>query len=727
MTYNYFIHGCALLAVVAFAGPDLAHAQEKNQQPAEPEAPAPPADVPETEAPAPPADVPETVAPAPEPARSPPPPPVREVVAPVEVVLGGDEDPTVYIPVGVPTELRLRHVRGGTSEYAGRGGPPGMVVHSDGEVTYTASEDHAGREWAVTIRYGTSRSNFRVVVVHGPPEGPSTVLVEQGMELALGAVPIETQAEPGERSARGPMMVYGAVLGGWVGATAGYAIGDAAGDTESQSQGATMGSMLGSGVGLGTTALILKLRSDYEPTWDQVVLMSSTSAIGAWTGMSAAMALIPVGAEDGGRRIALSGSLGAIAGAGLGMALEAPPPVVMGNIDLGVLIGWQAAAGASDMAGWTFPNDRRPRAGLALAGGYAVGFTAGVLRALDVPGPSPGLLGVGLAEGAWIGAWSPLLVTRDPDPRQVFGGLRLGMGAGYLLSQALAPIGALDGRVVALQSVGFASGTALGAGLPLAMGVEPNDSDAATRAVVAPMLAGGLVGIFTGAVVAPHYDLSTNDIALLSTLEVWSVYQAIGWGFFGGHVSDSGTVPLGYALTAAGAGTLFAMALAPAIDVNPAESILIASAGGWGTWYGAWIGHLVGMDPEYHWLLALGTGNIALIGTAAVAAGPAEADWADVAYIDGLTALGGATGALVGIIASPDFDTVALAGLVGTTLGFAGGMYLATRPGASPTSLALPLPHLRVRTPFRARVQARPWLDEEGKAGVWVDLHLVER
>jgi len=650
-------------------------------------------------------------------------------VVPVDVVLGGREEPTVYIPVGVPTTLQLKHAHGPASGFAGRGGPPGMVVHSDGSITYTATEDHAGREWAVTVHHSLGRSSFRVVVVHGPPEGPSTVLVEQGKELAIPGPPSQPQGEPRPASARGPMLVYGAVLGGWVGATAGFAIGDAAsgGDSEGQAQGATLGSMLGSGVGLGTTALVLKLRTDYQPTWDQVVLLSSTSTIGAWTGMSAALALIPVGAEDEARRIALSGSLGAIAGAGLGVAVNPPPPLVMGNIDLGMLIGWQAAAGASDMAGWQFPDDRRPRAALALAGGYAVGFTTGVLRALDVPGPSPGLLGVGLGEGAWLGAWSPLLVTRDPDSRQIFGGLRLGLGAGYLLAQALAPIGALDGRVVALQSVGFASGTALGAGLPLAMGVEPNDSDAATRAVVAPMLAGGLLGIFTGAVVAPHYDLTNNDIALLTTLEVWSGYQAIGWGFFGGHLSDKGTVPLGYALTAAGTGTLFAMALAPAIEVNPAESILIASGGGWGTWYGAWIGHLVRMDPEYHWLLALGMGNVALFGTAAAVAGPAEADWADVAFIDGLTALGGATGALVGIIAAPEFDTVALAGLVGTTLGLAGGLYLATRPAAAPTFLALPLPHLRVHTPFRAHIQARPWMDEEGKAGVWVDLHVVER
>jgi hypothetical protein len=611
-----------------------------------------------------------------------------------------------------------------------------MIVATDGQVTYTAEEDHAGREWAVTVRYGSRRAYFRVVVVHGPPEGPSMALVEQGEDLTA-AVPVErTPIEPGKEPAHGPMLAYGAALGGWVGGTAGYAIGDATspGNSEVRAQGATTGTMLGAAVGLGTTALVLKLRGDYEPTWGQVVLFSSTSAIGAWTGMSAGMALIPVGAEDEARRIALSGTLGAIAGAGLGMALVPPRPVVMGNIDLGVFIGWQAAAGASDMADWRFPNDRRPRAGLALAGGYAVGFTTGLLRALDVPGPSPGLLGVGLAEGAWIGAWSPLLVTRDPDSRQIFGGLRLGLGAGYLLSQALAPIGALDSRVVALQSVGFASGTALGAGLPMAMGVEPNDSDAATRAVVAPMLAGGLVGIFTGAVVAPHYDLSTNDIALLSTLEVWTAYQAIGWGFFGSHASTAGTVPLGYALTAGGAGTLFAMALAPAIEVNPAESILIASGGAWGTWYGAGIGYLLGWSERggeeqgnYHWLLSLGVGNVALIGTAAVVAGPAEADWADVAFIDGLTAVGGATGALVGILASPEPETVALAGLVGTTLGFAGGLYLAVRPAANPTSLSLPLPRVRMRTPLRARVQARPWLDEEGKAGVWVDLHLVER
>ncbi len=514
------------------------------------------------------------------------------------------------------------------------------------------------------------------------------------------------------------MLSYGAMMGAYVGGSLGY-LADPDGG-----RGILPGILAGSAA---VPLTVYLAAGNEEITADQAVLVGSAGGLGAYTGLQAARMFIPPGDQGEHPRIVLAGVLGNMAGTGLGVALMpvAPSQDRLWALDLGAVIGWQSAAAASTLMGWQTPEHRQRRAGLALAGAYGMGGAMYALRTAGAPPPTPSLSAISLAHGTWIGLWAPSALGADPRGRDVWAGLRLGLGTGYIASQLLAPLVDPSPRSVTLQLTGIAAGNALGAGIPMALGRDPFVD---SRPVVLPMLAGGVVGQGLGALVSPYWDITEEDAMLLSVLGLWTGYQAIGWGFYGSHLPGSPTVRTGAALTAAGSGTLLALTVAPLIDVSPAESMLIGTAGGWGTWYGGWLGHLFDAGPQAHWVTTLSVGNAALLGTAALTAGPLDATWTDVALINGLTAVGGATGALVGVVASPDLDTVATAGLVGTTLGLGTGIYLAARsPGGASGLAFLPDVPALERLPVTPGLAVTPWADEVGNPGVWVELSLRER
>jgi len=560
-----------------------------------------------------------------------------------------------------------------------------------------------------------------------PPEVPPDTPDRDSIRWSGGPVPTDGAADRDRDSIRwsgrervdttGDALAYGwsAALGGYMGGSLGYVVAEDNGSV-------VAGALIGGVVGPATLAVV---KGKDHISVDQAVLLGTTSTLGAYTGLQAARSFIPPLSPGEDERIVLSGVLGSVAGTGIAVALlpSAPAQEHMWMLDLGALIGWNAAAGTSSLFELDAWEDRQIRAPLALASAYALGGLSLGMSAAGAQMPSPSLLVLSLGHGAWIGGWMPYMATNDPGGKHFWGGLRLGLGVGYGAALALGPLVEPGARSTALQMVGIAAGSALGAGIPMAAGA---DFSSEAPWVVGPMLASGVAGQLLGGVVSPYYDLSRDDAVLLSVLGTWVGYQAVGWGYFGSHLDGVNDEAVGYALTTAGAGTLVAAGMAPFIEVNPAESVLIASAGGWGSWYGGWTGHLAETSPDTHWLITLTVGDIAMLGSAAVLAGPIEADWRDVALVDGMGLLGAATGALVGVIASPDLDAAATGALVGSTLGLGGGIAMAARSGPSAADL-VGLPDLNLDLPVHVMVQPMPWQDEEGNPGVWVNLQVVEK
>jgi hypothetical protein len=239
------------------------------------------------------------------------------------------------------------------------------------------------------------------------------------------------------------------------------------------------------------------------------------------------------------------------------------------------------------------------------------------------------------------------------------------------------------------------------------------------------MLASGIAGQVGGALVSPYFEPTTNDAAMLTAVGTWTLYQSVGWGYYGAHLGAADTQAAGYALTSAGTGAVVGIALVPVLEITPAESAMMTSMGAWGTWYGGWGGHLMRLDPASHWLGTLSLGNVGMIGTAAVLAGPYDADWRTVGLVDGMGLLGGAGGALVGVVASPEVDVVATSSLIGSTAGLAGGFYLVSK--SPETAAMLDIPDLSVgRVAYAPSVQLAPWTAEDGTMGGYVQLDLRE-
>jgi hypothetical protein len=511
------------------------------------------------------------------------------------------------------------------------------------------------------------------------------------------------------------LWIYSCGMGSAMGATLGGIASD---------YGELAGSGLYVGGGAGALGMVF-LRPD-EISLDQSTLISSSGLLGAWSGGMLASALIPVGAEAEWDRIAASGVLGAAAGTAVGGLMKgAPPARNMLLVDISTFAGWQVGGGVADLMELDVESDRNQRAGLSLLGGGA--FLAGsALAAREGFELDPGVMGLTLGHASWIGLWTPFLVSDNPEPQQVLGGMRLGLGAGTVAGIALSSRMELYPKSVGLQLGGLGAGTAIGAGIPLALGLDGHP-----RGVVGPMLLGGIAGQALGAAAAPHYDITPSDALLMGTIETWSLYQGLGWAVFMNNsdldVTDSQAVGMGLAI--AGVGTMAAGLMGPTTEFELAEAAMVGSGGAWGTWYGAWGGHLAGLSPEEHWAVTLVTGNLGLIGTAAAAGGSWDPGWNTVAAVDSLGLLGGAVGAMVGIIASPDLDAAAAGSLVGSTAGIVGGAVVARNaqgrlsgPGWGPL-----IPRPRLDLPFHTRVSAAPWVAESGDPGAMLSVSLTEK
>ena len=549
-----------------------------------------------------------------------------------------------------------------------------------------------------------------------------------------GARAVSASSKRGEA----PAYLLGAAYGGYLGGNIAYLVGEAtepSGSTttaygevvltqEQPVDGAavTLGVLLGAGAGVGTAA-IFSARQEITPT--HVAAVGTGMFVGGFTGHNIAGLAIEPDSDGRPERIQSAQLAGTIGGAAVGLLQARNARSVGSNLhlDLATFIGWQAAAGVSDLAQLTLDDDPQERAGIALAGGLA-GYSAAAITNPYIEPPRVGTVTLGLVDGAWLGLWSPYLFEDQPTDRQVTGGLRLGLGAGYVGILGMSAFDAQpSGRSVGFQSLGLAAGSALGAGIPLAAGIEDP-----TRAVVAPMLGVGAAGQIAGALIAPRLVVTPDDGYLIGVLGGWAGYQTVGWSTYAAAAFASDTKPLGFGLTAAGSGALIAMGAAPLLEIQPASSFQLLASGGWGTWFAAWGGELAGMERDDQLLLTMAGGNAALLGTAVVEGYGYEPSWTTVGVVNGLGAVGAAAGALVGVVLLYDEDNpdpLVISAVTGSVAGLVGGALLASRWGNEGSGELGMLPafqDLGVRPSFTIL----PWADEENRPGVWMELRLDE-
>jgi len=518
----------------------------------------------------------------------------------------------------------------------------------------------------------------------------------------------------------GAIIAYGGAYGAYAGGMSAWLIGEALESSEEAHR--MQGVFPGAAGGAATGATVAYLVGKANPRIPAAVgMLYSGTGMGFYYGEEQGRMLIPPTAPCATERIRAAGLAGTMAGVGLGTALgsQAGTPGHQAHFALATGMGWMSGRGVGDLAQWDRVGDRRLRAAAETDSSVAMGTMAAIANHSDLESPQASTISVAAVDGAWFGDWAPFLFSDDPAGGQLLGGAELGLG--YAATVGMTALGQPSPHSVAMQGVGLAAGSALGAGVPLSLG-KPGP----TRALVSPMLLGGAAGQALGAGVAPHYQVEANDRLLLASVGSWTAYQAVGWSVFARQTGATDSQAVGYALTAGGAGTLATMALVPALDVSPDGSVMMLSGGSWGTWFGAWGSQISGADADVLWLSTLCAGDGALLGTALAQGAGWQPTWRQVAAVDGFGLLGAAAGGLLGTIALDDpndWTPISTSVVVGSGVGLVTGGILSTLPERQRPTRA----RLAARLPFRTQVQAAPWASEGGDPGLWLQVDLTER
>ncbi len=525
--------------------------------------------------------------------------------------------------------------------------------------------------------------------------------------------------------AQAAMVLFGGAYGGYAAASAGWLVGEALEESEEGHtvQGAVAGGLPGAVTG-GIVGQFLYAGA--EPEVEAVALLYTATLTGGYYGEQLGRMLIPYGDAGAFERIRAAGLAGSMAGLGVAAVSGERASDVGSQVNFGLAtgVGWLAGRGVSDAALWE--RDRRQQqaiiqsASSAVLGGVAVAYNRSGAEA-----PTATTVGLGLADGLWFGLWSPFLFTDDPDARQIAGGAELGAGLGYGVGMGIAALGNPSPKSVALQAAGLASGSALGAGIPLAIG-----GDGPLRAVVAPMMAGGATGQVLGALAAPRYELHEADSLLVGSLTAWTVYQSAGWAAAATQLGVDETQSIGFAMTAAGAGSLATLALAPAVDLSPEGSVMLLSGGAWGTWFGTWGATLTHAEAHGTLMSGLIAGDGGLVVSAVAQGAGWKPTWKHAGTINGMGLLGAAGGGLIGVVAlydPEDMAPISAAVMAGSGAGLVAGAVLGARPGSGKGIAKLGSFGLGERLPVAARLQASPWASEAGDPGVWVQLDLADK
>jgi hypothetical protein len=546
------------------------------------------------------------------------------------------------------------------------------------------------------------------------PTRPATPASPPRPPAATGRLPSDA---PGSGAAL--LTTHATLLGAHIGATLGYVIANEGDDGAAASVALAGGAVVGVSGGLASSA------GDF--TRDYAAAVHNGGLWGTWTAYQLGTIGLEPEAPHRIHRLMAMGSLGGMAGTGAAMLTgEGGPPIEASfGATLAGMSGWNIAAGVVDLAQWDYSERDGGRAGLALAGAYTLGGVGLAAHWMGAPLADPRAATLGVAEGLWLGSWSPLILWEDPDGQRRRGGTRVGAAAGYLAATASAPWLEIDRRMLGLQTLGFTTGNLLGAGIPLATGIEGHP-----RGVVLPMTIGAVAGHIGGALVAPSYQLDRYDRLLLPLLQGWAAYQAIGWGVYGGNNAD-GRQAAGFALTSLGAGTALAWGAPAVVSLAPPQTTLAFTGSLWGTWYGAWGSYLLDRPAGKHLGTVLWAGDVGLVAAAAPSLMGWRPSWSQLGILNGAGAAGAGLGALVGVLASPDAQTIGVASLVGTTVGLSAGAVVVGKQGSQgdydPVASVPAARDWRLSLPVELGLSAAPWRDEDGGTGAYLQLNAVER
>ncbi|MFT5682026.1 MAG: hypothetical protein ACI8RZ_002944 [Myxococcota bacterium] len=384
-------------------------------------------------------------------------------------------------------------------------------------------------------------------------------------------------------------------------------------------------------------------------------LLTAGSTVGAATGLIAMSRLSPTQAD-------ISETVGAM---------------TLGNMAFSGAARW---GGASNEA----------RIGLGMAG-QSLGIASGLfLRdAVDFDGHDGTLIASAGMVGGWLGSVAPVALERTDN---IGGIVQTAIPTAMLAASAVSQTVEIPAGRILAADFGFGAGNLLGVGLPLLL-VESPDGTLVTQGV----LAGGLVGLVAGGALSSEVAFSGGDASLTGVGTALLTAESAALSYVlsekTGFDREGGLI-----LTTAGA-SLAGLGLASQfVDVEPSEPLLVASAAGWGVFYGGLIPVALGLEGQPEDLVLAVTVTSDLFMAAAAISQTDAIDLSPRATI--LPQLGGVGGAVIGTLGTalfvPDPQSVTAGALVGSMAGVAVGIGLERRYGSEWLPRAERLPTVRL-------------------------------
>jgi hypothetical protein len=246
--------------------------------------------------------------------------------------------------------------------------------------------------------------------------------------------------------------------------------------------------------GLGATGMAVLSCRLVEPSSERLAKAALGSMMGAE--IAGGVALLTNDLHDqrgygltmGGTALGLG--LGALGAPYINMHGQGVTNVVTGSVlgaAEGLVFAWAGrASGTADYAGASL-----------IGAGLGAGLGVAAATSSDL-GASKALTSIGFtAWGAWMGAWTGALASRDSH-EVTFGGLG-GANLGALVGYGLVKTDLVDPRDFGWLSLAGAIGTALGGGVGAALSSKDDP-----RPILAGVAAGPLLGLATGAVLVPR-------------------------------------------------------------------------------------------------------------------------------------------------------------------------------------------------------------------------------
>jgi hypothetical protein len=359
----------------------------------------------------------------------------------------------------------------------------------------------------------------------------------------------------------------------------------------------------------------------------------------------------------------------------------------------------------------------RLRAGATLAG-LGAGLLSGIAvnRHWDLDWADGAFAGLVAAEAAWVGNFWPAAFGIDDGDMK--GTIRLPLHVSVAGALVLAELKAIPVGASVTGAYMMVAGNALGAGLPML--ADRDDEEAIARVMVPVGIVATAAGVAGSGWVHPEVGDWTM-IGIGVPIAAANARIIADYAYQEGRLSN--TRSAGVVFTTSGAAATGLLVLGRFVEPDPADMLLLGSAGVWGGFFGSMVPFAARADWQAHQfaLSGLVVGDV-LVGATAVASlrdGGLEARDTVFMQMGGLT--GATIGALGGAMFSEDSEDVALGSVIGASVGLGAG----TLVGTVFSSSGAP----RFRTPqFRGLRLPGTWAPVaaptiiDGKAGVYVSL-----